>query len=180
MECYETLTDRRRKKSAKNPSRRQKPSSNAAAMLLDKSLPSLPSNVTPDASSGDRDTPPSEIPPDHTLMDPAPRRMPSNARPGSSRGTQRERSPAALEDPRKGNIRTSPLGESPTDWVQRILCYHPVHIKVNAIQQSPKNPTVLATKKKISSFPWLWILTQHQARLRIRTTTDSTESIAIQ
>lgn len=115
MECYETLTDRRRKKSAKNPSRRPKPSSNAAAMLLDKSLPSLPSNETPDPSSGDRDTPPSEIHSDHTLMDPAPRRVPSNARPGSSRGTQRERSPAALEESRKGNIRASLIRVSLAD-----------------------------------------------------------------
>ena len=104
MECYETLTDRRRKKSAKNLSRRPKPSSNGAAMLLDKSLPSLPPNVTPDASSGDRDTPPSEMHSDHTLIDPVPRRVPSNARPGSSRGTQRERSPAALEDSRRGKF----------------------------------------------------------------------------
>ncbi|KAI9873262.1 MAG: Rho-type gtpase-activating protein [Pleopsidium flavum] len=55
-------------------------------------------------SPTDRETPPSETHSDATPTELAPRRVPSNAKPGSSKGTRRDRSPAALEDSRKENL----------------------------------------------------------------------------
>ena len=129
MECHESLMQRRRKKSQKNASNRhkhlQQPPNNA--MLLDKSLPSLPPNaVNQVVFPPDNESPPSEsysetpteLPPTaHKMASnmrsrsetgaPAevPRgvpKRPSNFRSHSSRSEKRERSPLTQEDERKG------------------------------------------------------------------------------
>ena len=137
MECHESLMQRRRKKTAKSSERRHRhhqqppPQLQQGAMLLDKSLPSLPPNaVTQPFSPESVESPldsysdtPTEIPrlsskragasrsssysgtPTDTSR-PAPRRPP-NPRSESSREAKRERSPAARpgKDDRKGKIR---------------------------------------------------------------------------
>lgn len=132
MECHESLMQRRRKKSAKNGGghRRYKHHHHQGGnMLLDKSLPSLPSSASaidrspfsPDteslASDGYSDTP-TELPRISQKKGPTPRssshsgtpteparaaqKRPPNSRSSSSRSTKRERSPPPVqeEDPK--------------------------------------------------------------------------------
>lgn len=105
MECHEGLMARRRKKSGKGSSSRQKQLSNSNAMLLDKSLPSLP----PSAALQSAFLPDHETPPSETYSD-TPTELPtqSSKKLGNPRtdvhSTKRERSPAPLEDGRKGRV----------------------------------------------------------------------------
>lgn len=135
MECHESLMQRRRKKSQRNGSTRQKhlqqPQNNT--MLLDKSLPSLPpSAVSQSAFSPDNESPPSETYsetptelPQSSQQRPGnsrsrseaggpgegprgPPKRPPNIRSHSSRSDKRERSPLPHEEERRGTARASP------------------------------------------------------------------------
>ena len=105
MECHEGLMARRRKKSGKGSSNRQKQLSNSSTMLLDKSLPSLPpSAALQSAFSPDHETPPSDNYSDTPTELPAqPPKKLGNPR-TAVRSTKRERSPALSEDGRKGRV----------------------------------------------------------------------------
>ena len=92
MECHESLMQRRRKKSQKNASTRHKhpPQPTNSAMLLDKSLPSLPPSAVDRSAafSPDNDSPISESYTETpTELPPTQRQRPSNSRSRSDHGT---------------------------------------------------------------------------------------------
>ncbi|MCJ1405154.1 Rho-type gtpase-activating protein [Xylographa trunciseda] len=98
MECHEGLMARRRKKS--KTSRHKQASNNA--MLLDKSLPSLPPNaIPPSAFSPDHETPPSDHysdTPTELPADPIPKKSTKSRKP------TRNRSPPLSDDERRDNL----------------------------------------------------------------------------
>ena len=102
MECHESLMQRRRKKNNKNgASNRHKhvaqpPPSQNSAMLLDKSLPSLPPSAVPRRELED-DSPPSESYSETpTEMAPS-RNTPANTKPRSEQGTPNPELPRAAQ-----------------------------------------------------------------------------------
>lgn len=117
MECHESLMQRRRKKTSKSGTHRHKHHvPPASSRLLDKSLPSLPPDNESLASDGYSDTP-TELPriskrpvnsrassQAGTPTEPvrASQKRPPHSRSSSSRSSHRDRSPAGLEDDRRG------------------------------------------------------------------------------
>ncbi|KAL6719869.1 Rho-type gtpase-activating protein [Lecanora helva] len=132
MECHESLMQRRRKKGQKNGTSRHKhfqPAPNGSAMLLDKSLPSLPPSAVPQgALYPEEESPPSEtysetpteLPPrmhnrpsnSRTRSDigtpgegpRGPPRRPPNLRSRSSKSDHRDRSPFSHDEERNENL----------------------------------------------------------------------------